>query len=179
MKNVFWKILIRLKWFLHPADRKRGMGDSVPDFLLRDLSGTAYILSSYYRKKSVILWMTNLCETCQERIGFLSRVCNEFGPRVEVLAISILGNDRATPESILRKYGVKFPLLLDPGDWVGKVLGFEHPPGACPMHNLLILDISGRIILKHHLSAITDQKLLDVLGSSRTSPIPSPLAGEG
>jgi alkyl hydroperoxide reductase subunit AhpC len=50
--------------------------------------------------------------------------------------------------------GYDFPVLLDPADIVAHRLGLAHPPGACPMRNIYIVDGAGTIRFKHHLSAI-------------------------
>lgn len=164
IKALFWKGLIYARWIL-ASFSKRGtaLGDCVPDFTLSDLTGKEVTLSDSFPKKAVILWLTNLCSSCEGRIPILNEVYERNRDRLEIIAISTLGNDRETPERILKTYNIDFPLLLDPEDWIGKVLGFEHPPGACPLYNLLILDQTGRISLRHHLSAIKDADFLAAL----------------
>ena len=164
LKALFWRLFIYARWML-PSLHKRGteIGGYVPDFTLSDLTGKDLTLSTSFSEKAVVLWLTNLCSSCEERIPLLQKVYGGNRGRLEIIAISTLGNDRETPHRILRTHRIDFPLLLDPEDWVGKVLGFEHPPGACPLYNLLILDHSGRITLKHHLSAIKDDKFFEAL----------------
>ena len=166
VRALFWKILIRLRWFLR-FSRKGGaeIGGRVPDFRLKDLSGRSYTLFENFPNKGAVLWLTNLCSSCEERIPLLERIYQASRDRLEIFAISTLGEDRATPERILRTHRMTFPLLLDPGDWVGKVLGLPHPVGACPLYNLLVLDTAGVIRFKSHLSAIGDEALLDALRS--------------
>lgn len=164
LKDFFWKVIIYARWMLRSSYKMgSGVGERVPDFTLLDLKGTEITLFSSFPKKAVVLWLTNLCESCERRIPILQRAYKGSRDRLEIIAISTLGNDRETPERILKTRKIEFPLLLDPEDWVGKVLGFEHAPGACPLYNLLILDQSGRIILRHHLSAISDEKFLEAL----------------
>ena len=164
IKRIFWKFYIQFHWFLNVFRKKgAGLGDCVPDFTLSDLHGSPVTLSRCFPGKAVVLWMTNLCSTCEERIGFLQEVYAFLRDKVEILAVSTLGKDRNRPEQILKTHRMDFPLLLDPEDWIGRVLGFEHPGGACPLHNLLILDRFGRVRLRHHLSAISDEKFLETL----------------
>ncbi|MBI4678206.1 MAG: hypothetical protein HY748_11545 [Elusimicrobia bacterium] len=47
-------------------------------------------------------------------------------------------------------------MLIDPEDIVARKLGLQHPPGTCPLNNIFLLDRSGRVVLRHHLSAIKD-----------------------
>lgn len=164
LKALFWKVFIYARWML-PSLQKRGteVGEYVPDFRLFDLTGKDVTLLSFFPKKAVALWLTNLCSSCEERIPFLQKVYEGRKNHLEIIAISTLGDDRETPRRIQKTHKIDFPLLLDPEDWVGKVLGFEHAPGACPLYNLLILDQTGRIRLKHHLSAISDDKFLEAL----------------
>ena len=79
------------------------------------------------------------------------------------------GGNRATPERIVRTRRFDFPLLLDPDDWVGAVLGLQHPQGACPLYNLLFnlffLDRFGTVRLRSHLSAISEAQFLDAFRS--------------
>jgi peroxiredoxin len=162
--GLFWKIFIHTRWLFDAFKKRRvEVGEPVPDFTLYSLDERPMTLSDIIPKKVVVLWFTNLCSSCEERIGLLQKVYDQHRDRLEILAISTLGKDRATPERILRDHRFEFPLLLDPEDWVGRVLGFEHPENACPLYNLLILDRSGRVRLKSHLSAISDVKFLDVV----------------
>ncbi|TAK05895.1 MAG: methyltransferase domain-containing protein [Candidatus Manganitrophaceae bacterium] len=162
--SLFWKIFIRIRWFLGLSRKQEAeIGARTPDFRLQDLSGRSFTLSDSFPKKAVVLWLTNLCSSCEERIPLLERIYQASRDRLEIFAISTLGEDRATPERILRTHQMTFPLLLDPGDWVGTVLGLPHPVGACPLYNLLVLDTAGVIRFKSHLSAIGDEALLDAL----------------
>ncbi len=164
--RLFWKAFIYARWLLHVFRKRRAeVGDRVPDFTLYDVYERPTTLSDIVPKKAVVLWLTNLCSSCEERIDFLQKVYGQYRDRLEILAISTLGQDRATPERILRNHRIEFPLLLDPKDWVDNILGFEHPGNACPLYNLLILDRSGRVRFKSHLSAISDAKFMDAVRS--------------
>ncbi|TAK06788.1 MAG: redoxin domain-containing protein [Candidatus Manganitrophaceae bacterium] len=166
IKALFWKVFIRARWLLSFSGKKGAeIGARTPDFRLQDLSGRSFTLSGIFPEKAAVLWLTNLCSGCEERIQLLQRVYEANRDRLEIFALSTLGEDRATPERILRTHRMTFPLLLDPGDWVGKVLGLPHPVGACPLYNLLVLDSSGIIRFKSHLSAVRDKVLLDALRS--------------
>lgn len=166
LRDLFWKAAIHARWLL-PSSRGTGIeiGQRIPDFILSDLSGQSVTLSKTFPKKAAVLWLTNLCSSCEEKISLLQGVHETRGGRVDIFAISTLGEDRATPERILQTHRMTFPLLMDPEDWVGRELKLEHPAGACPMYNLLIIDQSGRVRFRHHLSAIGDEKFLKLLRS--------------
>lgn len=149
----FWRIKSRFA--------KVGMeiGCRLPNFHLKDLQGKDWRLENDAGRKGVLLWLTNLCEGCQEKIPFLERLHQQYEDRVEILAISVLGNDQKTPQEIYQKFRFRFPLLLDPEDWVGNVLQFPHPDNTCPLFNLLMLDWSGLVVFRGHLSAVKEADL--------------------
>lgn len=166
IKTLFGKMFIRGRWLLNLSGKKGvKIGIRAPDFALRDLSGRSFTFFEIFPKKAAVLWLTNLCSGCEERIPLLERIYEANRDRLEIFALSTLGEDRATPERILRTHRMTFPLLLDPDDWVGTVLGLPHPRGACPLYNLLVLDAAGVIRFKSHLSAIGDEALLNALRS--------------
>ena len=103
---------------------------------------------------SMVLLMTAAvrCQTPEvERHGYDSP--QEAGDAFGILAVSILENDETLPRSVAPQQ-CGFPILLGPEDLVGKKLGLTHPPGACPLTNLFILDKQGRVIFRHHFSAV-------------------------
>lgn len=139
------------------------LGSSVPDFSLTDLDGRVHQLHRLNRDKAVFLWMTNLCPGCQHNIPLVERLHREWSRYLHVLVISVLGNDRATPHAVRSAHHSTFPILLDPNDWVGGVLGLFHAPGACPMHNLLLLNREGRITLRGHLSGLKEDRVMEAI----------------
>lgn len=164
LRDLFWKAAIHARWLL-PSSRGVGIeiGQRIPDFTLCDFSGHPLTLSKVFPKKAAVLWLTNLCESCEEKISLLQGLHEVRSERLAIFAISTLGDDLSTPKRILAAHRMTFPLLLDPEDWVGKELKLEHPAGACPMYNLLILDQAGRVMFRHHLSAISEEKFLTLL----------------
>ncbi|HVA67492.1 MAG TPA: TlpA disulfide reductase family protein [Elusimicrobiota bacterium] len=166
IERLFWKAAIRLRWLLSSRTAAGvDIGSPIPNFVLSDAAGRRFSLFSVFPDKAAVLWLTNLCSSCQERIPLLEQIYSAKKGELQIFAISTLGEDRQTPEAIAANHHVSFPLLLDPKDWVGKTLGLEHPAGACPMYNLLILDRTGRVRLRHHLSAIADDRFKGELRS--------------
>lgn len=160
-RNLFWRPIWRIKTLF--AKKGLEIGQVLPDFCLNDLSGKRYNLSDSFPRKGVLLWLTNLCSSCEEKIQFLEHLREQYEAKVAILAISTLGKDFEMPRRILQKHRFNFPLLLDPEDWVGRVLGFSHPEGACPLFNLLVLDRYGRVAFRAHLSAVKEEKIEKVI----------------
>ena len=144
-----WRLLWPLRARLSPGAE---VGGAFPDLTLKDTNGRAHSLYDAAPGVRTVLWLTNLCEDCRARIPLLEEVHREAAGRFRVLAVSILPVDHPLPIEIAPSCG--FPILLDPEDVVGLRLGQTHPAGTCPMRNLYIVDGVGRILFKHHLSAL-------------------------
>jgi peroxiredoxin len=149
LKIGLWKILwpVRARW-------QTGLekGEVFPDFALKDLAGREQRLSAHGAGRWTVLWLTNLCDDCRSKVPLLEELRLESGEKFRVLAVSLLGDDLTLPRQVSGQCG--FPILLDPADIVGHELGLPHPPQTCPLHNLFILDEHGRIVFRHHLSAL-------------------------
>ncbi len=150
MRMPLW--LWRALWNLRAWRRGGlGVGETFPNFTLMDAGGRAFTLAEPFPAEWTVLWFTNLCEDCRSRIPALEELVAAQGKRFRVLAVSLLPCGEALPEAAVR---AGFPMLLDPEDVVERRLGLDHPPGACPFHNLFIVDRRGRIVFRHHLSAL-------------------------
>jgi peroxiredoxin len=153
-----WRLLWPLRARLNPGVE---VGGCFPDFTLRDVSGRPHSLYDATPGRLTILWLTNLCDGCRERIPLLVEAGRAPGGCVRVLAISILGP--ADPLAARVADGCGFPILLDPEDIVERRLGQVHPPGTCPIRNLYIVNGAGRIRYKHHLSAVRPEEFRGAL----------------
>lgn len=153
-----WRLLWPLRARLHPGAE---IGGCFPDFTLRDTLGREHSLYDVRPGAHTVLWLTNLCEDCRAKVPLLEEVQRESKGRVRVLAVSILPIDDPLPGQVAP--GCDFPLLLDPQDIVSRRLGQAHPPGACPMRNVYVVDGAGTIRFKHHLSAVRPEEFRSVL----------------
>ncbi|MDX6770159.1 MAG: redoxin domain-containing protein [Elusimicrobiota bacterium] len=160
-----WRLLWPLRAKLHPGAE---LGGCFPDFTLRDVYGREHSLYDGRSGIHTVLWLTNLCEECRARVPLLEEVLRESAGRVRILAVSILAVDDPLPGQVAPKCG--FPVLLDPQDVVAARLGQAHPPGACPMRNVYIVDGAGTIRFKHHLSAIQPEAFRSVLRKLSSAP---------
>lgn len=156
VRLFFWRILWKVKTFFI----KKGvqLNAFLPNFNLEDLDGKRWSLYQFFPHSHVLLWMTNLCVSCEEKIDFLEKLRRKHAPRLQILAVSVLGKDRETPQRMIQKYSFEFPLLLDPEDWVGQSLGLIHPQDSCPLFNFLLIHRLGKVLARGHLSAMTDAK---------------------
>lgn len=143
---------------------RKDRGGSVPEMTFESADGRRVPMSSLVAgKRGGILWMTNLCEDCRRRLSLLQKIQEDHGDRVGIVAVSLLGNGRPASDRVRAEQDFDFELLEDPADEIANVLGFAHPPGACPLYNLLLFDTRGGIRFKTHLSAVKDEKLLEEL----------------
>lgn len=149
MPTWLWRLLWPLRARLSPGAE---VGGCFPDFTLRDLEGRPHSLYDAAPGVRTVLWLTNLCGDCRARIPLLEELRRGSPAGFRVLAVSILPVDDPLPREAAP--GCGFPILLDPEDVVARRLGQAHPPGACPMRNLYIVDGTGKILFKHHLSAL-------------------------
>jgi len=162
-----WHSLWRLFWQFRLRWTRQGtqVGDRIPNFTLTDVEGRPYRLYDAFPEKGVVLWLTNLCEGCEEKIPFMKRLHHEQQKALQIIAISILGDDLILPRRIREKHQIDFPLLIDPEDWVEKKLGLPHPMNVCPMFNLLVVNSVGKVAYRTHLSAIPERKLEEIVQS--------------
>lgn len=149
MTMGIWKLLWPVRAWWHKGLEE---GDYFPDFTLSDEAGRGYTLSDNPAGKLTVLWLTNLCEDCRSKVPLLEELRREAGDGVRILAVSLLGDDATLLRQVSALCG--FPILMDPEDIVDHKLGLPHPPQTCPLHNLFILDKDGRVVFRHHLSAL-------------------------
>ncbi|MDP2207578.1 MAG: redoxin domain-containing protein [Bacteroidota bacterium] len=143
------------------------VGDSAPNFSLQDFKGNKFTLSKLTKTKGVLLWFTNLCAGCQSQIPTVLSLKAEYEKKgVEVAAVSILGKDRKTVETVLKENKVSFRFLYDPNGTASKRYSGEYVEGTCPLKNIFVIEKGGKIVFANHLSGVQMnelKKLLDKL----------------
>src|SRR3989338_4725491 len=85
-----------------------------PDFSLLDFQGKKFTLSDELKNsKAILLWFTNLCKGCLEKIPEMEKMKNLYKERgIEFVAISVLGKDRKTVQDVISKKEVSFRFLF-------------------------------------------------------------------
>ena len=162
--------------FLSPAisraDRYRGtglasVGSIAPDFELPRFDKGKIKLSTLNAAHPVVVWFTNMCAGCQSQIANFKRLRAKYRAKgVEFFAVSMLGDDRATAEAIMKKHSVDYPVLYDPTGsatmkWAGK-----YVKGTCPMQNIFVIQKGGKIVLADHLPGVEIADLEDAIGKT-------------
>ncbi len=107
------------------AEPEAHMGEILPDFKAATLDGSTFTLSESLRNHDLVLinlWAT-WCGPCRMEFPYLEQAWEQYGSRVDVIALSIEETD--TPEvlrSFADEYGMRFAVGRDEAnlfDWLG------------------------------------------------------------
>lgn len=116
-------------------------GDRAPDFTLSTVNGHRVTLSDAVSESDgVVLWFSNLCSGCREKMPAVQDVYLEYDGKVEILAVSQLGNEIDPVREVVEDYRLTFSVLIDPDGEVTRLYGNEYVPGACPLKNIFFID---------------------------------------
>jgi len=116
---------------------------TTPDFGLSNLRGD-YVKLSDYRGKVVFLnvWAT-WCPPCREEMPSLESLYQRLkGRKFEMLAVSIDRDGEKVVRPFAKKYGLTFPVLLDPDNKTYRLYGLTGVPET------FIVDKTGAVIHK-------------------------------
>jgi peroxiredoxin len=119
------------------------VGVVAPDFLLSTLRGNSVKLSDY-RGKVVFLniWAT-WCPPCREEMPSMEALYRRLkGREFEMLAVSIDRKGEEVVRPFVIKYGLTFPVLLDPENKTYMLYGLTGVPET------FIIDRNGVVIYK-------------------------------
>jgi peroxiredoxin len=119
------------------------VGEVAPDFLLSTLKTNSVKLSNY-RGKVVFLniWAT-WCPPCREEMPSMEALYQRLkGRDFEMLAVSIDHKGKEVVGPFVAKYGLTFPVLLDPDNKIYKLYGLTGVPET------FIIDKGGVITFK-------------------------------
>lgn len=150
------------------------VGDQAPDFLLDDFNGETFVLSKLIKKGNVVLWFTNLCDGCQSEIPTVLRLKEMYQKKgVEVVAVSVLGKDRKTVETVIKENKVSFRFLYDPIGAATQQYSGKYIEGTCPLKNIFIIEKGGKIVYASHLPGARMNELTTQLNKMTWESIPS------
>ena len=136
------------------------VGDRAPDFSLLDFKGGKFNLAKFLKKNVVLLWFTNLCPGCQEKMSTvenLKRIYEKKG--VEIAAVSVLGDDRKTVENTVHEKKLTLKFLYDPKGVASEKFGGTYTPGTCPAKNIYIIGRDGKLAFKDHLPGVDEEEI--------------------
>jgi len=123
-----------------------GYGDSVPDFSLKKMDGSAFKLSDHLGKKIILIdfWAT-WCKPCKKLLKKLDQIHQDYKDTVEVIAISTDDSSAfSRVESYIKGKRYSFTVLLDPESSVLRIL---NPSRVLPF--TLMIDKKGNIVYTH------------------------------
>lgn len=121
-------------------------GESVPDFSLKKMDGSAFKLSDHLGKKIIIIdfWAT-WCKPCKKLLKKLDQIHLDYKDKVEVITITTDDVSAfAKVESYVKGKRFSFLVLLDPDSTVSRIL---NPSEILPF--TLIIDKKGDIVYTH------------------------------
>ena len=140
------------------------IGQKAPNFSLEDLAGKRFSLSDLKDKKIVLLWFTNLCKGCQSKFLEMERIKNLYSEKeTEVIAVSVLGDDRETVENTVEEKKTTFKFLLDPRGVATKLYSGAYHPGSCPLQNIFIIDKGDKITYASHYPGTEQDEIMKQL----------------
>jgi peroxiredoxin len=136
------------------------VGEKAPDFTLQDFQGKKFTLSKLTRNKSVLLWFTNLCEGCQSKIPDVLKIKADYEKKgLEVVAVSVLGEDRQFVEDAVKVKKISYRFLYDPkGDAIERFCG-RYVQGTCPLKSMYVIKKGGVVTFATHLPGVPVETL--------------------
>ncbi len=111
-----------------------------PDFTLKDLSGTAHLLSEYRGKTVLLNFTTTWCPYCKKDIPNLKKMYDTYKDQgFELIAIYIQESDKKVA-SFAEHYELPYTVLLDPDGSVAQTYGVRGVPTK------VLIDKNGTIL---------------------------------
>jgi peroxiredoxin len=169
-KNIFFTTIITLLSFafanaqLFQSVKVAKVGEQAPDFSLTDFQGKAFNFSKAKNDKVRMFWFTNLCSGCLSVISDMEKIKSMYEKKgVEIVAVSQLGEDKATVERIVKDRKLSIRFLYDPkGDATAKYSG-RYTPGTCPLKSLYIVQKNGTIQFANHFPGVPSNEIANQL----------------
>ena len=139
------------------------VGDTAPDFTIREAGGKSYLLSDLKGKVVMLQFTASWCGVCRKEMPFIE---DEIWLPGKKLGLVIIGIDRDEPEVTVQKFAVDmkitYPLALDPG---ADIFGLYAQKEAGVTRNVII-DRNGKIIFLTRLYEREEfEKMKDIIFS--------------
>ncbi|MBI5185043.1 MAG: TlpA family protein disulfide reductase [Nitrospinae bacterium] len=100
-----------------PAENYRA-----PDFSLKDINGNKVTLSAYRGRVVFLNFWATWCVTCEEEMPSMEKLYQRFKDApFEMLTVSVDKDGAKQVKPYLKKFGLTFPVLLDPDSAVAKL----------------------------------------------------------
>jgi len=128
------------------------------DFTLKDLTGREWTLSQLRGKVVLVNFWATWCPPCRKEMPDLDALYNEFRARgLVILAIS--DEDTAKVQPFIAEHKYTYPILLDPGDKVNKLMAVEGIPKS------FVYDREGKLVAQA-MDMRTRNQLLQMLSQA-------------
>jgi peroxiredoxin len=119
------------------------VGDSAPDFIIREAGGKTYRLSDLKGKVVMLQFTASWCGVCRKEMPFIE---DEIWLPGKDKGLLVIGIDRDEPEKTVVKFRddmkITYPLALDPG---ADIFGIYAQKEAGVTRNIII-DREGKIV---------------------------------
>jgi peroxiredoxin len=143
------------------------VGDTAPDFTLKDLSGATHTLAQY-KGSVVVLYFAMWCSTCRANAFELQREIHLplKEKKVKVFAVDYLSNPNVDLLSVARDLGLEYPVLLD-DHTLADLYGSK-------MATTLVIDQSGIIRCRDFYDLEKVKALVWTLAGAKAAPKATP-----
>lgn len=117
------------------------IGKTAPDFELKDLSNKNVKLSSFKGKNVILNFWASWCPPCREEMPEFQRIYSENNNKLVIIGVN-LQESRENAETFVKKFGITFPILLDPNAQVKDMYNVFTQPVT------YFIDSNGKIVDK-------------------------------
>lgn len=137
-----------------------GLGEPAPDFVVEDIDGRTFQLSTRLGAPILIDFMGSRCPTCAAGMGDLGSIHSDFSPRgLVMISIDIGGSlgteDPSVARDFMAAHGAAWPIALDKTG-IGLRYGVAQPP------TIYVIDPSG-LVAYHNTGPTSAATLSEVL----------------
>jgi peroxiredoxin len=119
------------------------VGDTAPDFTVREAGGKTYKLSDLHGKVVMLQFTASWCGVCRKEMPFIEE---EIWIPGKKQGLVVIGIDRDEPEETVKKFAtdmkITYPLATDPG---AEIFGLYAEKRAGVTRNVII-DRNGKIV---------------------------------
>ena len=116
-------------------------------------------LEDVLASKAAVVWFTNLCGGCRAGMARLDELRETFRDSLEIVAVSVLGEDEETVRNVISELGVGFPFLIDADGMVIRLYSGGYTPNSCPVNNIFFIDRKGTIVETSHYPGLPQEDL--------------------
>ena len=117
------------------------VGDSAPDFSVRDLEGNVFTLSDFEGLPIVMRFFLTDCKFCRADTPMFNEYYTRYGDKhLRLIYVDSLGLDRNTLEAFKEEFKISFPVARDEGGTVAaryKVKALPQTVILDPQHKII------------------------------------------